>query len=100
VLVDDADLLLDHPVDEVLTTIARDSATTAVAVAGTTSTLLRAFRGIACTARTARTGLLLNPAGPSDGELYGVRTPLPGRALPGRGLLVVRGATTPIQVAR
>jgi hypothetical protein len=44
---------------------------------------------------------LLNPRGPLDGEVLGVRLPRStgGTAPPGRGLLVVRGAITQLQVA-
>ena len=72
----------------------------AVVVAGTTSALLGLYRGAAATARTARTGVLLQPSAPSDGEVLGVRAALPDRAGPGRGLLVLSGEQRPVQIAR
>jgi DNA segregation ATPase FtsK/SpoIIIE, S-DNA-T family len=76
-----------------------------VVIAGTTDDLAVGFRGFVVDARRARSGLLLNPRGPFDGEVLGARLPRGtgtgdgARAGPGRGLLVVRGAIIPVQVA-
>jgi len=100
VLVDDAELLVERPVDAVLAAIVRQRGPAAVVVAGTTSALLGLYRGAAAAARTARTGVLLQPSAPSDGEVLGVRAALPDRAGPGRGLLVLSGEQRSVQIAR
>ena len=100
ILVDDAELLVDSPVDALLDAVVRRRGPAAVVAAGTTSALLGLYRGAAATARTARTGVLLQPSAPSDGELLGVRAALPDRAGPGRGLLVLSGQQQALQVAR
>jgi S-DNA-T family DNA segregation ATPase FtsK/SpoIIIE len=70
-------------------------------IAGTTEELSVGFRGFVVDVRRARTGLLLAPRGPLDGEVLGVRLPRnTGGDVPvGRGHLVVRGAVTQLQVA-
>ncbi|MEO7745933.1 MAG: FtsK/SpoIIIE domain-containing protein [Actinomycetota bacterium] len=98
VLVDDAELL-DPRVDEALDAQARHRGPAALVLAGTTAGLLGAYRGAAATVRSARTGVLLAPT-PADGELLGVRTEPADRPGPGRGVLVVAGDHTPLQVAR
>jgi S-DNA-T family DNA segregation ATPase FtsK/SpoIIIE len=57
-------------------------------------------------ARKSRAGLLLSPRSPYDGEVLGIRlgkgtagAPTLGPHPAGRGLLVVAGTATPIQVA-
>ena len=66
---------------------------------GTTSVLLAGYRGLAGVARAHRTGVLLRPESASDGEVLGIRAELDDRSPAGRGLLVVRGRQTPVQVA-
>ena len=72
----------------------------ALVLAGTTTDLQAGFRGVVAEARKGRTGLLLSPEGALDGDLLGVRLPrslaVPGPR--GRGVLVVRGALTAVQV--
>lgn len=102
VLVDDAELLVDSPVDLVLDGLARrrpDRSSAGLVLAGTTTGLLATFRGAAASARAARTGLLLRPTVPSDGEVLGIRAEPPDRTGPGRGLFVLRGEQQPVQVA-
>ena len=80
---------------------ARDTGSVVVA-AGTTDDLVAGFRGFVVDLRRARTGLLLDPRGPGDGDLLDVRLPRAASSLavpPGRGLLCVRGRTEPVQVA-
>ena len=79
---------------------ARDSGHLVV-IAGTTEELSIGFRGFVVDVRRARTGLLLAPRGPLDGEVLGVRLPrVTGEAVPvGRGQLIVRGVATQLQVA-
>lgn len=68
--------------------------------AGTTDELTSAYRGPAATIKKSRSGLLLSPATPNDGDLLGVRLPRSalGGANPGRGLLVTGGAWQLVQV--
>ena len=92
VVVDDAELL--HPSDiqpvliEFLRT-ARDSQR-ALVVAGSTQDLIDAFRGFTVDVRKSRSGLILTPQAPQNGELFGIR--LPASAVfggpAGRGVLV------------
>ena len=102
VLVDDAELVVEGTLRAVLGDYlsgCRDGEG-ALVLAGTTTDLQAGFRGVAAQARKGRTGLLLSPEGALDGDLLGVRLPrslaLPGPR--GRGVLVVRGALTAVQV--
>ena len=102
VLVDDVEAIADTVVERALQELARPSATTpaSVVVSGTTSELAATYRGLAVDVRRSRTGLLLGPPAPADGDLLGVRLPqamtTPGP--PGRGVLVVRGRPLLVQV--
>lgn len=68
--------------------------------AGTAEELTGAYRGPAAALKKSRSGLLLAPATPNDGDLLGVRLPRSalGASNPGRGLLVVAGAWQLVQV--
>jgi len=102
VLVDDAELLLDTPMGERLAELVRAArdADQAVVAAGTTDDLNSQYRGFVVDIRRSRSGLLLSPQSPSDGDLLGVRLPRNMAAGPvGRGLLVRSGAVMPVQVA-
>ena len=101
-VVDDGELLGDAPVAEALVAFlkqARDGAG-ALLVAGTTEDLVGVYRGFVADARKSRLGLLLAPSSSLDGELLSVKLPRStGGAYPvGRGLLVVRGEWTAVQV--
>jgi S-DNA-T family DNA segregation ATPase FtsK/SpoIIIE len=103
VLVDDAEIVAESPAAVVLDRLmrtARDSGHLMV-IAGTTEELSVGFRGFVVDVRRARTGLLLAPRGPLDGEVLGVRLPRKtGEPVPvGRGQLIVRGVATQLQVA-
>jgi S-DNA-T family DNA segregation ATPase FtsK/SpoIIIE len=100
VLVDDAELLADGQLDAALHELVRERGPTAVVLAATTSALLGTFRGALAAARSSRTGVLLQPSGASDGDVFGVRAQLGDRSGPGRGLLVVRGVQSAIQVGQ
>ena len=101
-LVDDVDLIDDTAVldgIEAAVRSARDGGGFVV-LAGATETMSASFRGPIAQARRARSGLLLRPEGPHDGELLGVK--LRRRAghsdPPGRGVLALRGRVVPVQV--
>lgn len=105
-LLDDVELLTDSalaPLLEQLVARARDTGLLVVA-AGTTSDLLTAYRGLTVDLRRSRTGVLLHPTSPVDGDLFGLRlstaefssSPAP----PGRGLLVQRSSAVPLQIAQ
>jgi len=102
VLVDDAEAMLDAPVEPVLCDVLRAGADRpwAMAIAGSTEALATTYRGITVDARKHRVGLILRPRGPLDGDVLGVALPRGLDTRPGRGLLAVRGALTPVQVAR
>ncbi len=70
-----------------------------VVVAMTADHLGQSFRGVGAVVRRHRTGVLLHPSRPSDGEPFGTPAERPDCPAPGRGLLVVRGVATPLQVA-
>ncbi len=101
VLADDAETLHDTPVERPLLGTLRADAPgrAALVLAGSAADLAGQFRGLTVEARRGRTGLLLGALGPVDGDLLGVRTPRTEGRVPGRGLLVVRGHVTPVQVA-
>jgi S-DNA-T family DNA segregation ATPase FtsK/SpoIIIE len=103
VLVDDAELVTESPAAGVLDRLMRAArdAGHIVAIAGITEDLSVGFRGFIVEARRARTGLLMAPRGSLDGELLGVRLPRStgGVAPAGRGLLVIRGSVSQVQVA-
>jgi len=98
-LVDDADRLRDQPWETALVALADEPSCAGVVVAATTSTLLGGYRGIAGLGRVHRTGVLLRPESAADGDVLGVRALLDDRLPVGRGVLVVRGQQTPVQVA-
>ena len=102
VLVDDVEALADTAVERALQELVRPGARAAVSlvVSGTTSELAATYRGLAVDVRRSRTGLLLGPPGPADGDLLGTRLPrmMTGAGPPGRGVLVVRGRPLLVQV--
>jgi S-DNA-T family DNA segregation ATPase FtsK/SpoIIIE len=97
-IVDDAELVDDRSATDVLERFVRglrDSGSVLLAAATTEDLLLNRYRGWLAAARRERCGLLLNPAGHVDGEVFDLRLPrsTSGGWPPGRGLYV-RGATT------
>jgi S-DNA-T family DNA segregation ATPase FtsK/SpoIIIE len=102
VVVDDAELILDSPADVALTEhLARTADPRAgVIAAGAVDQLQATFRGLTVPLRRARSGLLLCPSGPLDGELLGVRLPRGTAVRPGRGFLVHSGRAQIVQVAQ
>jgi len=102
VLVDDGELLVDEPCASAFETVLTEGRDTqrALVVAGTTSELVNGYRGYIVSARKGKTGLLLTPEHPMEGELLGIKPPRSsvGPAPKGRGLLVVRGSFSTVQV--
>jgi S-DNA-T family DNA segregation ATPase FtsK/SpoIIIE len=104
VFVDDVDLLADGPLADRLAALARPArdGQALLVLAGPTEALNAAFRGPIAEVRRGRAGLLLQPSGPHDGELFGIRLPRRDASHdpPGRGWLAGHGEAVPIQVAR
>ena len=97
IMVDDADALLDTEVDALLVEIAAREEQPVIASA-TAERLHTTFRGLTMSLRRSRTGVLLWP-GRYDADLFGLApraAPMP--RYPGRGLLVVEGVASPIQI--
>lgn len=69
-----------------------------VAVSGEVEDL-GGYRGLAARVARGRTGIILQPTSAADGSGFGVAVPTGDERLPGRGVLVVRGACTAVQVA-
>ncbi|HSR26576.1 MAG TPA: cell division protein FtsK, partial [Candidatus Eisenbacteria bacterium] len=101
VMADDVETLHDTPVERPLTDLLRPHAAHrgVLLLAGGTAELAGFYRGLTVEARRSRCGLLLGAVTPVDGDLFGVRVPRADDRRPGRGLLVVRGRTHPVQVA-
>jgi S-DNA-T family DNA segregation ATPase FtsK/SpoIIIE len=103
ILIDDAELLVDSPLANLLEKAVREmrDTNTVVVAAGTTDELITGYRGFVVELRRAKCGLLLSPQSAADGDLLGVRLSraIGGPVHPGRGLLCTRGTTTPLQVA-
>ena len=101
VLVDNADELLDSPVEAALKQMAslvdRDGG---LLVAGADASALAAqYRGLTVELARHRTGVLLGPGSSAEADLFGVRVPIDRAAIPGRGYLVRGGVATALQVA-
>ncbi|MEP6695556.1 MAG: FtsK/SpoIIIE domain-containing protein [Pseudonocardiales bacterium] len=101
VFADDAGELLDTEMDGVLAEVLRTAGERpwALVVAAVTEELITTYRGITVEARRHRSGLLISPSGPIDGEVLGLRLPRGPVPRAGRAVLAVRGCTTPLQVA-
>jgi S-DNA-T family DNA segregation ATPase FtsK/SpoIIIE len=101
VLVDNADELVDSPVESALRQLAalvdRDGG---LIVAGANASALSVqYRGLAIELARHRTGILLGPARRSEADVFGLPVPVDRAAVPGRGYLVRSGVATPLQVA-
>ena len=100
VAVDDAELVLDTPCEEVLVEQLRHGEPgPTLLCAGGSEELAGLFRGLTVEARKHRTGVLLQPTGLADGDLLGIRVRSGDPGPPGRGLLVAPGRVVPVQVA-
>lgn len=103
VVVDDAELVDDLSVSDLLEVFLRGARDTGslLVVAGTTEDLVAArYRGWIAGTRRSRSGLLLCPAQPADGEVFDLRLPrsVIGQWPAGRALLVTRGRHQFVQV--
>jgi DNA segregation ATPase FtsK/SpoIIIE, S-DNA-T family len=102
VMVDDAELLVDSPAAEAFMTVLREGrdGQRALVIAGTTSEMVNGYRGYVVEARKTKSGLLINPEHPMEGDLLGIKPPRSavGPAPKGRGLLVTRGSYLAAQV--
>jgi DNA segregation ATPase FtsK/SpoIIIE, S-DNA-T family len=101
VVADDADQLLDTPLEPVLREVARlADRDGGLVLCGASSTILATqYRGLALEVARDRTGVLLGPGTIGDADLFGLRLRPERMAPPGRGHLVVRGRAVPMQVA-
>jgi S-DNA-T family DNA segregation ATPase FtsK/SpoIIIE len=102
VVIDDAGLLRESALADQVTALLREApAGTVVVAASTIDDLHTAFRGFLADLRRSRSGLLLDPQSPSDGELFGVRLPrsMCRSGIAGRGVIVCAEALCPVQVA-
>jgi DNA segregation ATPase FtsK/SpoIIIE, S-DNA-T family len=101
VVVDDAELLSDSPISEILAAFGRAARheQNALIIGGTTRDL-GTFRGFIPEVRKSGAGLFLCPGSPSDAYFVGAR--LPGTAVfngpPGRGALVAEQVIQIVQV--
>jgi DNA segregation ATPase FtsK/SpoIIIE, S-DNA-T family len=102
VVVDNAEELLDSPVEaalrEIATLVDRDDGL--LVCGANTASLSLQYRGLAVEVARHRTGILLGPSSVSDADVFGLRIGVDPGAVQGRGYLVRRGCVTPIQVAR
>ncbi|MGI9092897.1 MAG: FtsK/SpoIIIE domain-containing protein, partial [Mycobacteriales bacterium] len=102
VCVDDGELLTDSAAAPAFETVLREGrdAQRALVVAGTTGEMTSGYRGFIVEARKSRTGFLITPEHPMEGDLLGIKPPRsaigPGPA--GRGLFVRRGSFMGVQV--
>lgn len=102
VLVDDAELIRDEPLEDELEEVLRraEDTNSGMIIAGESEALSSQFRGFIVQAGKARSGLLISPAGMNEGDIFNIRIPRNAGAGPvGRGILVRSGQVSDIQVA-
>jgi S-DNA-T family DNA segregation ATPase FtsK/SpoIIIE len=101
--VDDVDLLADGPLTARLETLVGQASAAGhvIAFAAATDAAAAAFRGPLAVARRAKTGVMLWPSSPHDGEVLGLRLPRRtiGTEPPGRGWLAILGRGRRVQLA-
>jgi hypothetical protein len=95
VLVDDREMLVDSLFEGTLERSFGRAGTWAIA--GTAGELGSGFRGYVVEAGKSKRSILIRPENRMEGDLLGVKLPtsLLGAALPGRGLLAIRGTLGP-----
>lgn len=105
IIVDDVEIVNETPTEQLLLSLLRapaaaDPATgIGLLLAGSSAAMAAQFRGLTVEARRGGCGLLLGPAGALEADLFGMRPAVFDECPPGRGLLVVGGRGTPVQVA-
>ena len=100
VVVDDAELLYDTPMDAALEETVKSGmdGDHALIAAGSADTMGSQYRGFLVEARRSRSGLLLSPQGASEGDLFNVRLPRDAGGGPtGRGVLIQGGGLLQVQ---
>jgi len=100
VVVDDAELIYDTPLDEAFEEVIRTGldGDHAIIAAGSADSMGSQYRGFLVEARKSRTGLLLSPQGAAEGDLFNVRLPRDAGGGPtGRGLLIRGGSVLQVQ---
>ncbi len=75
-----------------------DPSSLRVVLAASPGEVILAHRGVLARAREHRTGVLLGSRMPDDGQALGLSLPPVATAVPGRGVLAVRGRWWPIQI--
>jgi S-DNA-T family DNA segregation ATPase FtsK/SpoIIIE len=102
VFVDDAMLLNNAPIADLLDNVAREGPDMghALVIAGNPDELMRPMRGFIYSVCQSRTGLMLCPENHNQGELLGARLPRSAvfRAPAGRGIFVDNGELELLQV--
>jgi S-DNA-T family DNA segregation ATPase FtsK/SpoIIIE len=104
IVLDGLDRVNQQPVEEVLldwldAAPVADSPTAARLLAASGGSAdFGGFRGLAARAGRERHGLILQPASPVDGTPLGVSVPCGDEPVPGRGVLVIRGRCSALQV--
>ncbi|EWT00217.1 hypothetical protein N865_17535 [Intrasporangium oryzae NRRL B-24470] len=101
IVVDDAEDLDGTAIEPALLEAVRllDSSGGYCAVAVDVHRVSAIYRGLVVEVARHQTGLVLCPTSPSDGELLRTRVEVPRHRLPGRGVAIINGTTTPVQVA-
>jgi S-DNA-T family DNA segregation ATPase FtsK/SpoIIIE len=94
-LVDDADQL--DPAENQLLSRLLESGARIVATAGYSANLYVRCP-LALTVRSSGTGILIAPRTSADGDILGVRVDVPGRVPPGRGVALLDGRQTDVQL--
>ncbi|MFD9861975.1 FtsK/SpoIIIE domain-containing protein [Streptomyces alboflavus] len=102
IVVDDAELIYDTPLDEALEEQLRKGMDGGLGLiaAGAVDTLSSQYRGFVVQARRSRNGLLLSPQGSADGEMFSIRLSSNSAASggpTGRGLFVQGGEVVSAQ---
>lgn len=101
VLVDDSELVRDTPVEQALVETARlaDRDGGMIIAAVDPMAVSTQFRGLVPALAAYRSGVILTPREPGDGELLGCRRLAPLPDVPGRGYAVRPGSCVEVQVA-
>lgn len=97
VVIDDLDDVNGAPLEAALVTLG-EGRRHPLLVAADPERVAGAYRGLAGLLRRNRTGLILCPTATSDGDPLGCRLAALDEPLPGRGVLVVGGRQTVVQV--